>query len=188
MSLELLTTIEFASIAHRDQRRKNSNKSPYINHPIEVASLIAQSGITDTAVLQAAILHDTIEDCGVTQDDIRNRFGEDVLNLVMECTDDKSLDKLTRKKLQIVHAANMNSRAIPIKIADKISNLKDLITDPPLSWSPQYVKGYVIWCRAVYEKISGHNTFLDNMIEKIFAAHGVYNVDPVELEKYYASI
>lgn len=133
-------------------------------------------------------MHDTIEDCGVTPDDIRNRFGNDVLHLVLECTDDKSLSKLSRKKLQITHAAHMDPRARAIKIADKISNIKDLLNDPPVSWSPETVRGYVIWCRAVYEQISGHNPFLDRMIEQIFASHNVFHVDPVELEKYYSSL
>jgi len=62
-ALEILRAVHFAADRHRDQRRKDVGGSPYINHPIEVAEILARiGGISDLAVLQAAILHDTIED------------------------------------------------------------------------------------------------------------------------------
>src|SRR3954462_12520152 len=89
---DLLRALSFAALKHRDQRRKGNHQAPYINHPIEVATLIATvGGVDDVAVLQAAVLHDTIEDTDTTSDEIMREFGADVCGLVVEMTDDMSL-------------------------------------------------------------------------------------------------
>lgn len=101
----ILKALRFAAEKHNDQRRRDSKSSPYINHPIQVAETLWRVGdVRDTALLVAAILHDTIEDTDVTPDEIRREFGEEVLELVLEVTDDKSLPKEVRKQLQIVNA------------------------------------------------------------------------------------
>jgi guanosine-3',5'-bis(diphosphate) 3'-pyrophosphohydrolase len=97
----LLKALRFAAEKHRDQRRKGTNSSPYINHPIEVAETLARSGVSDPVILQAAILHDTIEDTETTPEEIEREFGADVRKMVEEVTDDKSLPKAERKRLQI---------------------------------------------------------------------------------------
>src|SRR5579871_5119268 len=90
----LLTALHFAAIKHRDQRRKGHDQAPYINHPIEVAELLARvAGITDVVVLQCAVLHDTIEDTQTTAQEIEEQFGAEVRSVVLEVTDDKSLPK-----------------------------------------------------------------------------------------------
>src|SRR3954464_1704222 len=89
---DLLRALSFAAHKHRDQRRKGNHQAPYINHPIDVATLIATvGGITDVAVLQAGILHDTIEDTDATPEEISREFGKDVATLVLEMTDDMSM-------------------------------------------------------------------------------------------------
>ncbi|PYT05109.1 MAG: hypothetical protein DMF60_13020 [Acidobacteria bacterium] len=71
-----------------DQRRKDKESSPYINHPIEVAKLLHTVGeVSDMPALVAALLHDTIEDTKSSPDEIRSLFGEPVLSLVLEVTD-----------------------------------------------------------------------------------------------------
>src|SRR4051812_9768931 len=102
---DLLHALHFAADKHRDQRRKDVGASPYINHPIEVAELLARVGdITDRVTLQAAILHDTIEDTNTTPEELDAAFGPDVRRVVEEVTDDKNLKKEERKRLQIEHA------------------------------------------------------------------------------------
>src|SRR5215204_5537826 len=98
-STRLLRALTFAAAKHRDQRRKGNHQAPYINHPIEVATLVATvGGVDDIAVLQAAILHDTIEDTDATPEEIGREFGADVRSLVLEMTDDMSLPSPERKQ------------------------------------------------------------------------------------------
>lgn len=100
---KLIKCIGFAADKHINQRRKNKSSDPYINHPIELMNILAECDITDLDILDAAILHDTIEDTDTTYDELVENFGLDIANIVIECTDDKSLDKITRKKYQITH-------------------------------------------------------------------------------------
>src|ERR1051325_3962960 len=95
----LLTALHFAADKHRDQRRKDEGASPYINHPIELAELLARvGGVRDLVVLQAAILHDTIEDTQTTPEELEEHFGKRVREVVLEVTDDKTLLKTDRKR------------------------------------------------------------------------------------------
>lgn len=108
----------FAARKHRDQRRKDDDASPYINHPIEVAETLADAGkVTDLPTLLAAVLHDTVEDTGTTFGELDEVFGPDRRILVQEVTSDKSLPKEVRKQLQVEHARQLSPRAKQIKIA-----------------------------------------------------------------------
>ena len=100
----LLEAVAFAADKHRNQRRKDAEASPCINHPIALASLLKREGVDDVAVLCAALLHDTIEDTNTTADELRVHFGEMITSVVLEVTDDKNLDKAERKRLQVVNA------------------------------------------------------------------------------------
>jgi guanosine-3',5'-bis(diphosphate) 3'-pyrophosphohydrolase len=82
----------------------------------------------DTNLVQAALLHDTIEDTETTREELIDHFGSDVANLVVEMTDDKSLPKQERKRLQIENAPKKSERAQTIKLADKISNLRSIVS------------------------------------------------------------
>src|SRR5947199_4835157 len=113
---KLLAALNFAAQKHRAQRRKDSEATPYINHPIAVAELLARVGqVDDLSVLQAAILHDTVEDTQTTPEEIENQFGEAVRKLVAEVTDEKSLPKAERKRRQIEHAPQLSTAAKQIK-------------------------------------------------------------------------
>src|ERR1700688_1755326 len=93
----LLKAIAFAANKHRDQRRKDAGASPYINHPIAVATVLATEGdITDEVTLVAAALHDTVEDTQTTFGELEEHFGSEVTSLVRELTDDKSLEQAQR--------------------------------------------------------------------------------------------
>lgn len=144
----VLEALDFAAKAHRDQRRKGRSQAPYINHCITVSARLARAGITDAAILQAAALHDVVEDTEVSLDEVTARFGEAVAGLVAEVTDDKALEPAARKQAQIDHAPHKSPGAACIKIADKTSNLEDLVGDPP-EWPAARLAAYVTWAEAV---------------------------------------
>jgi len=131
--------VHFAADKHRDQRRKDTKASPYINHPIALAQVLSEeAGITDINVLCAAILHDTIEDTHTTVNELQEHFGHSITDIVLEVTDDKSFPKEQRKKLQIEHASHKSPEARLVKLADKICNLRDLLASPPSGWSLEH--------------------------------------------------
>lgn len=143
---DLLDAIRFAAERHNNQRRKDVEASPYINHPIAVAHLLAAVGeVSDIAILQAAILHDTVEDTVTTVEELRQLFGDDVARIVEEVTDDKALPKQLRKELQIQDAPHMSDKAALIKIADVTCNLRDLTATPPPEWSATRRREYFEW-------------------------------------------
>lgn len=134
-SLTILQAVEFAEKKHRGQTRKNTEETPYIIHPLSVARTIAEiGGVTDTDILVAALLHDTVEDTATVHEELVELFGVTVADLVAEVTNDKSLPKQERKERQVEHAAHISSGAGCIKLGDKICNCGDVIDDPPSDW------------------------------------------------------
>ena len=147
---ELLKAIAFAADKHRHQRRKDAEASPYINHPIAVANVLAgEGGISDEVTLLAAVLHDTVEDTQTTLAELEQNFGPEVTALVREVTDDKSLPKAQRKQLQVEHAPGSSNRAKQLKIADKICNVRDIAVSPPANWPLQRRREYLEWAEKV---------------------------------------
>lgn len=145
----LLKALEFSADKHRHQRRKGTSDIPYINHPIQVASLIANVGQEkDTSLLIAAILHDTVEDTKTTIDEVKAIFGEEVADLVSEVTDDKNLKKQDRKRLQVEKAPYKSDKAKLIKIADKTCNVRDILNQPP-DWDTARKLEYLDWAEKV---------------------------------------
>ncbi len=148
----LIDAVEFAARKHSTQKRKDADASPYINHPIAVASVLAvEAGVSDLTTLQAAILHDTVEDTETTYGELVERFGAAVADVVMEVTDDKALPKDERKRLQIAHAHKKSELAAMVKIADKTCNLRDIVSSPPAGWSDQRKREYFDWANAVVD-------------------------------------
>ena len=167
----ILRAAAFAAERHAHQRRKGAHAEPYINHPLEVARLIAvEGGVTDAAVLAAALLHDTIEDTKTSAKQIREAFGADVAALVVEMTDDKTLDKDLRKELQIQHAPALSPRARLIKLADKISNVRDATNNPPKDWSRERRREYLDWTERVIAGVRGANAGLEACYDAALAA------------------
>ena len=158
----LLTALRFAARKHSRQRRKDLEATPYINHPVAVAEILAVTGlVTDLAMLQAAILHDTIEDTETSPQELAAQFGRDVCLLVQELTDDKSLPKKERKRLQIEHAPHLSTRAQQIKIADKICNLEDITSAQPVDWQLDRKLDYLNWAEKVVAGCRGCNRQLE---------------------------
>ena len=135
---------------HQNQRRKGRSKRPYIGHCIEVTSILVSVGkVEDVSVIVAALLHDVVEDTDTTNDQIREKYGALVADLVAEVTDDRNLKKRERKDLQIEHAPGLSPGAKLIKIADKISNVREIASDPPKKWSINRQKKYFTWAESV---------------------------------------
>jgi guanosine-3',5'-bis(diphosphate) 3'-pyrophosphohydrolase len=166
----LLTALHFAADKHRDQRRKDEEASPYINHPIEVAELLARvGGVTDLVTLQGAILHDTIEDTNTTGEELEAAFGVEVRKVVEEVTDDNTLEKADRKRLQIEHAAHLSIRAKHVKLADKIANVRSVTETPPAKWPLSRRKEYLDWTEQVISGVRGCNAPLEKFYDEILA-------------------
>ncbi len=158
----LLDALQFATVKHRHQRRKNSDAVPYINHPIEVATTLWKiGGIREITTLMAALLHDTLEDTDATEQEILEKFGKEILYLVQEVTDDKNLSKQQRKLKQIETAPNKSIAAKQIKLADKICNIHDIAYSPPCDWSLERRQEYLDWTIKVIAGLRGTNSALE---------------------------
>jgi (p)ppGpp synthase/HD superfamily hydrolase len=163
----VIRATHFAAQRHADQRRKGLRREPYINHLAEVAqSLSEATGGDDAALVAAGLLHDTIEDTQTSLEELHTLFGEDIAALVMEVTDDKSLPKLERKRLQIATAPKKSLRAKLLKLADAASNVRALAVDPPADWGTERVLEYIAWA----EQVIGHCRGLNSELEQAFDA------------------
>lgn len=161
----------WAAVAHKSQQRKGLDAEPYVNHLLEVAELVASADDPgDVEVAIAGLLHDTVEDVGVTEAQLLAVFGERVTALVMYVTDDKTLSKEARKRHQIDHAPGLPRDAKLIKLADKTSNLRALVRTPPAGWGLERLADYVVWAAAVVRACG----VVDAGLERTFwAAHAV---------------
>lgn len=160
----------FAAYKHRNQRRKDADASPYINHPIALATVLSnEAGIVDAVVIAAALLHDTIEDTETTSEELQALFGKVVTSIVMEVTDDKSLPKAERKRLQIVHARTSSRRARLVKLADKICNLRDIATSPPANWNLRRKRKYFDWAKKVIDGVRGTNRKRERLFDDAYS-------------------
>ena len=165
---DVIRALVFAAARHRNQRRKDTERSPYINHLLDVVDLLWRvGGVRDKATLVAAALHDTVEDTGTTPEEIEAAFGREVRGLVLEVTDDKSLPKETRKRLQIEHAPHKTPRAKLIKLADKIANVRDIRAHPPEDWPTERRVEYVRWARAVVAGMRGTSAALEAEFDRV---------------------
>jgi guanosine-3',5'-bis(diphosphate) 3'-pyrophosphohydrolase len=169
MATSLIPVLHAADTAarwHAQQRRKGEAQEPYINHLLEVARLVADAtGGEDPNLVIAALLHDAIEDCDIAREQIAAEFGEDVASLVMEVTDDKSLKKEVRKRLQVERAPHKSARAKLIKLADKTSNLRAIAASPPANWPLERKLDYVAWGRDVVAGLRGTHAGLEALFD-----------------------
>lgn len=159
---------DFAARRHADQRRKGAAAEPYVNHLAQVARLLAEAG-ADAGLVAAGWLHDTVEDQGVTHAQLIEAFGRDVADLVLQVTDDKSLPKERRKRLQVEHAPHLPPRAQRLKLADKISNLSALLESPPQDWDGARRRAYFEWAREVVQGCRGADAGLAAQFDALYA-------------------
>lgn len=169
MIARVLAAASFAAAVHATHRRKGAAQEPYINHPLEVAQILAEHGAPEAAIL-AALLHDTVEDSGddpepVTLDALTARFGAEVASIVAEVSDDKSLPKEMRKALQVRLGPKKSDGAKQVKLADKISNLRAIVSAPPASWNHARRVEYVGWAGRVAAGLRGVNPSLEALFD-----------------------
>ncbi|MFN3725227.1 MAG: HD domain-containing protein [Allosphingosinicella sp.] len=166
----ILSAASFAADRHRQQRRKDADASPYINHPLALASILAvEGGVTDPATIAAALLHDVVEDTETTLQEVEARFGSAVASIVAEVTDDKNLPKEVRKQLQVEKASGKSEPAKLVKLADKIANLRDIATCPPADWSRERRSAYFDWAAQVVQGLRGTNDRLEYAFDRALA-------------------
>jgi GTP diphosphokinase / guanosine-3',5'-bis(diphosphate) 3'-diphosphatase len=172
MSLDVVKVaraLDYAAKKHVRQRRKGEAKEPYVNHLAEVAYLLAEATQgEDTNLVIAGLLHDCIEDQGVKYEELVELFGADVADLVRDVTDDKTLLKAERKRLQVEHAPHKSARARMLKIADKTSNLRAIAVSPPSGWDEQRKREYYAWAHAVVAGCRGVNAFLEEKFDEAY--------------------
>ena len=166
----VIRAVEFAAKKHRMQRRKDKDASPYINHPIALMHVLCiDAGITNAMILAAAALHDTIEDTETTRAELEAEFGSHVCGLVVELTDNKSLAKAERKRLQIEHASHTSREGTLVKLADKICNLRDMVS-PPAGWGLERQREYFDWAKAVVDRLPRVSSKLLKLFEQAYRA------------------
>lgn len=160
--VKLSQAADYAARQHIAQRRKGDRAEPYVNHLTEVAAMLAEAtGGADPVLVMGGLLHDTLEDTDATYEDLVERFGPEVAALVQEVTDDKSLPKDVRKRLQIEKTPSTSRRAKLLKIADKTSNLRGLVLSPPTGWTQERLRDYVVWAEQVVRSCRGLNAGLE---------------------------
>ncbi len=166
----ILQAAHFSADKHRDQRRKGSRNTPYINHPLEVAERLSRiGGIDDVTTLVAAILHDTIEDTETTKAELESVFGASIAALVAELSDDKGLTWQQRKRIEIDHARHLSKAGRLIKLSDKTSNVADTASNPPGEWTLQRRRDYLEFARLVADGCRGVNAALDAEFDRVLA-------------------
>jgi GTP diphosphokinase / guanosine-3',5'-bis(diphosphate) 3'-diphosphatase len=167
----LVRAIAFAAEKHRNQRRKDKDASPYINHPIALVDVLAnEGGIDDVTVLAAAVLHDTVEDTETTEAELRQAFGDAITDAVLAVSDDKTLDKAERKRMQVEHAATLTRTAKLVKLADKICNVRDVANHPPDRWPLERRQAYFDWAKAVIDRLRGVHPGLEAVFDQAYRA------------------
>eukprot|EP00092_Neocalanus_flemingeri_P019901 GFUD01021558.1.p1 GENE.GFUD01021558.1~~GFUD01021558.1.p1 ORF type:complete len:194 (-),score=63.29 GFUD01021558.1:155-736(-) len=177
----IVSAANFAAIKHKDQKRKDPEGTPYINHPIGVAHILTKAGIDDVDVIQGAILHDTVEDTDTTLDEIEAEFGKAVRDIVDEVSDDKDLDKQERKRQQILHAPHASQKAKLVKLADKLYNLLDLERTTPRGWTEERKLEYFVWSAKVILGCRGVNQDVEDLLDEVFERNGVKDPKNVQL-------
>jgi (p)ppGpp synthase/HD superfamily hydrolase len=167
--VQLARAADYAARRHIGQRRKGERGEPYINHLTEVAALLAEATDgADVVLVMGGLLHDTVEDTDATPADLERQFGPEVAALVAEVTDDKNLSQKERKRLQVETTPHKSRRAKLLKIADKTSNLRGLVTSPPVGWTEERLRDYVEWAAEVVRSCRGLNARLEAAFD---AAH-----------------
>lgn len=161
----------FAERAHAGQYRKGkpgAPRIPYIEHPRAVARILHdEAGIVSHIALQAALLHDTIEDTGVTHADLAREFGREVADVVVELTNDPSVPREGKTAAQIDKARKMSPIAAAVKMADKTANLRDLLNSPP-DWEDMRRLQYFHDANSVVGAMRNRHPVLQEMFDKIY--------------------
>ncbi|NEX23028.1 bifunctional (p)ppGpp synthetase/guanosine-3',5'-bis(diphosphate) 3'-pyrophosphohydrolase [Thiorhodococcus mannitoliphagus] len=171
----LIDALSFAAQQHRNQRRRDPDASPYINHPIDLIRVLSvEGGVHDPQILCAALLHDVLEDCATEPQELLERFGAEICNLVMEVSDDTALPKVERRRQQVLRARSASQGARLIKLADKICNIRQM----PVNWDDSRSQSYFDFAAEVITQVRGTHMGLESLFDQAFAnrsAGGEFN-------------
>jgi len=163
----VLKAAAFAAERHRRQRRKDLHATPYINHPLALASVLSvEAGVTDPEVLAAALLHDTLEDTETTASELREAFGARVAAIVDEVTDEPDIDDDLRRQRQVDGAGQLSLGARLVKLADNIANLRDVAERPPHAWGLARKRDYFDWTARVVAGLRGTHPVLESLFDQ----------------------
>ena len=164
---------------------------PYITHPIGVAYLVLECGGTLEEGI-AALLHDTVEDAGLTLEQICEEFGAKVAEIVGGCTDNPDLDPEGCKRDKLAKARKALKSVKVVRMADMTNNLESLHASPPKKWTKEELFGYACWCRANLEEMLEIYPELVAAMKDILEKFGVLKLTKEELhsevEKYLKNI
>ncbi|GGI73359.1 phosphohydrolase [Polymorphobacter multimanifer] len=176
---KVFQALAFAARKHSDQRCRDVEASPCIDHPIALADLLVNEGcVTDHVVLCAALLHDTIEDTETSHDELVATFGREIADVVREVTDDTTLGKAERRSREIEHAPYLSARARLVKIVDKTCTLRDLASKPPPDWTAERRQAYCTWAARVVARLGCDNQALLAAFEAALVAGSVAPAPP----------
>jgi guanosine-3',5'-bis(diphosphate) 3'-pyrophosphohydrolase len=165
----LVKAMAFAANKHRDQRRKDECASPYINHPLALVDvLVHEGGVVEIDIIVAALLHDTIEDTDTTGGEIERAFGAAIRSIVEEVTDDIRLERAQRKRAQVEKAPFLSPQARAVKLADKICNLRDVVSNPPAGWGLERRQAYFDWAKEVIDGLRGLHGTLEEVFDQVY--------------------
>ncbi len=143
----------FAGEKHKDQRRSDKEETPYINHPLELASILVDEGMVDNVdVICAALLHDTIEDTDTTAEELITVFGPTVAGIVLEVTNDMTQSSANRRIQEAAKIPKLSVHAKLVKLADKIANIRDISTMPPVGWTLEKKQAYFDFSLSIAEQ------------------------------------
>ncbi|WID96054.1 HD domain-containing protein [Bosea vestrisii] len=161
----------FAARVHNGQTRKGESGPPFILHLAEVADLLAKAlENPDPELIAAAWLHDVVEKTKITSDEIENVFGPRVASLIAEVSDDKSLPETERHRMQIETIGEKSEAARLLRLADKISGLRELAEDPPAGWDVARRRDWLQFATDVAAGCRGLNAALDLLFDQAAAA------------------
>lgn len=150
--------VAFARRAHAGAVRKGTN-IPYITHPMETAVIISLM-TEDEDLVVAALLHDVIEDTDVTPEELEERFGRRVTELVLEETEDKSGSWFERKSATVEHLKHATLENKMLTLADKLSNLRSTARD-------YMMVGEEIWQRFNEKDKSKHKWYYGSIMREL---------------------
>lgn len=181
-----IEALDFASYRHRQDKTKN--EEPYINHIIHVCKLISVTGeINDPEVLMAAALHDILEKTETRPNEINFEFGEEVFRLVTEVTNHHEGNEEEKFREQLEGVGALSPKARIIRLADKIANVKAVLSYPPESWDIEKRSYYINWADRIIRALSGTNKNLEDYYEEMITQGQKSNLytpesEPVEKE------
>lgn len=169
-SLKFAEALAYAAAKHMHQRRLGPEAEPFINHPIALVHVLTAEGfVYSPDVIQAALLHDVLEDTDTSFEELQDAFGRKVASIVLEVSDDKRLPKAERKRLQIVNAPYLSRDAALVKLADKICNVRDMVDATPVGWSVARQCEYFDWALAVVRRLPSVNLHLERAFYQAYA-------------------